>query len=81
MNGYTLINFIEQRSLQYYAYNVQGSGCLTWAKRIIEELQMAGYLPWHAYSDVENYTAGVRTAENDYWVPFENGAAFIMFNS
>jgi hypothetical protein len=42
---------------------------------------MAGYLPWHADSDVETYTAGVRTADNDYWVPFENGAAFIMFNS
>jgi hypothetical protein len=81
MNGYTLIDFIQRRSLQYYAYNVEGSGCLTWTKRIIEELRMARYLPGHAYSEVENYTEGVRTANNNYWVPFENGAAFIMFDS
>jgi len=38
INGYILINFIEWRSLQYYAYNAEGSGCLMWTKHIIKEL-------------------------------------------
>ncbi|KAI6119792.1 hypothetical protein EV401DRAFT_1888016 [Pisolithus croceorrhizus] len=63
------------KKFNYYKYNGEGSGCLTWTTRLVEVLQEEGVLPAGSMASFLAKVDQVRSDPN-YWVPDEPGAHF-----
>ncbi|RPD56825.1 hypothetical protein L227DRAFT_578491 [Lentinus tigrinus ALCF2SS1-6] len=70
-----IYNLLENKRLNYFLYNGNGSGCLTWTTRLVKELEDEGVLPAGALVSFNEKVAKVR-ANPKYWVPAEPGAVF-----
>ncbi|TFK94595.1 hypothetical protein K466DRAFT_593430 [Polyporus arcularius HHB13444] len=70
-----IYKLIEDKHLNHFLYNGNGSGCLTWITRLVKELEDAGVLPAGALASLNKKVDEVR-ANPEYWVPAEPGAVF-----
>lgn len=70
-----IFTLLENRRLNCFMYNGNGSGCLTWTTRLVKELEDIGALPAGALASFYKTVAGVR-ANPECWVPDESGAVF-----
>ncbi len=70
-----IFNLIKNKRLHHFLYNGNGSGCLTWTRRLVEELEHAEVLSSGALASFDKKVAKVRARPN-CWVPAEPGAVF-----
>jgi hypothetical protein len=80
LDGYSLVNLIERRNLEYCQYNAQGSGCLTWCLGLIHALAAEGYIGINSPDMMYRLVAGWKLNSENYWIAREPGAHFIRFN-
>ena len=66
---------LDNKRFNYFMYNGNGSGCLTWTTRLVKELEDEGVLPAGVLASFNEKIAEVR-ANPKYWVPAEPGAVF-----
>ncbi|KAI0078471.1 hypothetical protein K474DRAFT_1660495 [Panus rudis PR-1116 ss-1] len=70
-----IYKLLEDKRFNYFLYNGNGSGCLTWTTRLVKELEDEGVLPAGALASFKEKVAEVRVKPM-CWVPDEPGAMF-----
>ncbi|KAI0328427.1 hypothetical protein GY45DRAFT_1338125 [Cubamyces sp. BRFM 1775] len=70
-----IFNLMVAHNFNRYAYNGNGSGCLTWTTALVKLLEDNGVLPPGSLKGFLETVAKAR-ADPQYWVPDEPGAHF-----
>ncbi|PBK76544.1 hypothetical protein ARMSODRAFT_948351 [Armillaria solidipes] len=69
----TIVDLITANDRDRYRYDGNGSGCLSWSAKLLDDYVAAGYVDAQASARFTNFITVTRTSEVSYWIPHDQG--------